>query len=126
MLASIHCPSSVRSIWLGGGSDATLKRAAKWAQGWILLSRPDERTALQLESLHGHLRDQGRDPAAFGVEAWIRSNNGGPDVWRATAEQWRALGASHLAFYTSGLGVGGLDQQIDAMRRYLEVMRGLQ
>jgi probable F420-dependent oxidoreductase len=110
-------------IWLGGATDATLKRAAKHAQGWILLNRPDERAALQLESLRGHLRDLGRDPAAFGVEGWIRSNSGGPEVWRATADQWRGLGATHLAFYTSGLGVGGLDQQIEAMRRYRDVMR---
>ncbi|HZM43822.1 MAG TPA: LLM class F420-dependent oxidoreductase [Burkholderiales bacterium] len=110
-------------IWLGGASDATLKRAAKYAQGWIPLSNPDEETRGRLATLHGYLGEEGRDPGAFGIECWIRVKNGGPDEWRAAVDQWRALGVTHVTFYTSGQGIGPLDKQIEAMRRFSEAMR---
>ena len=45
------------------------------------------------------------------------------DNWAETLEQWRRLGATHATFYTSGQGVGGLDEQIAAMRSFLEHAR---
>lgn len=114
-------------IWLGGGAEATLKRAAKYAQGWIPLGNPNDKTAAQLATLRGYVRAAGRDPASFGIEAWIRSGNGqgeqGPQAWRATLDRWRGLGATHATFYTSGQGIGGVDAQIDAMHRFMAVAR---
>ena len=63
-----------------------------------------------------------RDPAHFGVEAWIRYADGNPDGWRATADKWLGLGATHLTFYTSGQGAGPLDKQIEAMRAFKEMI----
>ena len=111
-------------IWFGGSADAVLRRTAKYGQGWIPLGNPGSKTEAQLESLRGYVREQGRDPGNFGIEAWIRSGNAGPDEWHATAARWRDLGASHLTFYTSGQGVGPLDKQIAAMRRFAEAARG--
>ena len=105
-------------IWLGGASEATLRRAAKYAQGWIPLGNPDEETRARIATLHGYLREEGRDPAAFGLECWIRVKNGGPDAWRAAVGEWRALGATHVTFYTTGQGLGPLDRQIEAMVRF--------
>ena len=110
-------------IWLGGASDATLKRAAKYAQGWIPLSNPDEETRGRIATLHGYLRDEGRDPATFGLECWIRVKAGGPDEWRAVTDQWRALGVTHVTFYTTGQGLGPLDKQIEAMERFSATVR---
>jgi probable F420-dependent oxidoreductase len=110
-------------IWFGGGADAALRRAAKHGQGWIPLGGPGQGTRKRLEALHGHLRAAGRDPAAFGLEAWLRSGDGSPDDWRATAERWKALGATHITFYTSGQGIGPPDAQIAAMRRFVDAMR---
>ena len=106
-------------IWLGGASDATLKRAAKYAQGWIPLGNPDEETRGRITALHRYLRDEGRDPAAFGLECWIRIKNGGPSEWRAAVDKWRALGVTHVTFYTSGQDFGPLDRQIEAMERFI-------
>jgi probable F420-dependent oxidoreductase len=105
-------------IWFGGGVDAVLRRAATYGQGWIPLGQPDEQVEARLERLHGYLRAAGRDPAAFGLEAWIRSSSGTPDVWRQAAERWQALGATHITFYTSGQGVGTVAQQIEALRQF--------
>jgi probable F420-dependent oxidoreductase len=109
-------------IWFGGGVDAVLKRAAKHGQGWIPLGNPGSASMQMLARLHDYLRAEGRDPAAFGVEAWIRHNLGGPDDWRKAVDTWRAGGASHATFYTSGQGVGGVSQQIAGMRAFMAAM----
>ncbi|MGY9054502.1 MAG: LLM class F420-dependent oxidoreductase [Alphaproteobacteria bacterium] len=109
-------------IWFGGGVDAVLKRAAKYGQGWIPLGNANSNTTGQLEKLHGYLKEEGRDPATFGVEAWIRHSLGGPEEWRGAVEKWRGMGASHATYYTSGQGVGGVDEQIAAMRAFMDAM----
>jgi probable F420-dependent oxidoreductase len=109
-------------VWFGGGADPVLRRAAKLGEGWIPLGNPGSKTAAMLEALRGYLVDEGRDPATFGIEAWIRFGDGDPDGWRETADKWLELGATHLTFYTSGQGTGGLDKQIEAMRAFKEVM----
>ena len=110
-------------IWFGGGVDAVLKRAAKHGDGWIPLGNPGSASMAMLEKLHGYLAEEGRDPAAFGVEAWIRYSLGGPPEWRRAVDTWRDAGASHATFYTSGQGAGGVPQQIEVMRRFLDAMR---
>jgi probable F420-dependent oxidoreductase len=109
-------------IWFGGGVDAVLKRAAKYGQGWIPLGNANSNTTGQLEKLHGYLKEEGRDPATFGVEAWIRHSLGGPEEWGGALEKWRGMGASHATYYTSGQGVGGVDEQIAAMRAFMDAM----
>jgi probable F420-dependent oxidoreductase len=110
-------------IWFGGGVEPVLRRAAKYGQGWIPLGQPDEQIEGQLERLRNYLRAEGRDPEAFGIEAWVRSGIGGPDQWRTATERWRALGATHVTFYTSGQGIGGVEHQIEAMRQFRDAVR---
>ena len=99
-----------------------LRRAAKLGQGWIPLGNPGGKTAAMLEALRGYLVEEGRDPATFGIEAWIRYGDGNPEGWRETADKWLELGATHLTFYTSGQGVGALDKQIEAMDRFQQTV----
>ncbi|HEY7710942.1 MAG TPA: LLM class F420-dependent oxidoreductase [Candidatus Entotheonella sp.] len=110
-------------IWFGGGVEPVLQRAAKYGQGWIPLGQPDEQTEGQLQRLRNYLRAEGRDPAAFGIEAWVRSGIGGPDQWRTAAARWAALGATHVTFYTSGQGMGGVEHQIEAMRQFRDAVQ---
>ena len=110
-------------VWFGGGARATLKRAARLGQGWIPLGAPDDKMSDQLETLRADLKAEGRNPAEFGIEAWLRSGIGGPDKGAEGAERWKALGVTHLTFYTSGQGVGGLDAQVEAMRQFIDAVR---
>jgi probable F420-dependent oxidoreductase len=110
-------------IWFGGGVDAVLRRAAKYGQGWIPLGRPDDQIEGQLERLRNYLGEEGRDASAFGIEAWVRSGIGSPEQWRAAAERWAALGATHVTFYTSGQGIGAVAQQIEAMQQFRDAVR---
>ena len=109
-------------VWFGGGADPVLRRAARLGQGWIPLGNPGSKTGAMLEALRGYLAEEGRDPADFGIEAWIRYGDGDPDGWRATADKWLSLGATHLTFYTSGQGTGPLDKQIAAMRAFKDAV----
>jgi probable F420-dependent oxidoreductase len=110
-------------IWFGGGVEPVLRRAARYGQGWIPLASPDQQVESQLQRLHGYLRAEGRDPSTFGIEAWIRSSSGTPDAWREAASRWQALGATHVTFYTSGQGVGAVEQQIKALQQFRDAMQ---
>ena len=110
-------------IWFGGGSDATLKRAARMGDGWIPLGNPGSKTTKMIEKLNAFLQAENRKRESFGIEAWIRYGDGDPDVWKATAEKWMQLGATHLTFYTSGQGAGTVSQQIEAMKIFKEALK---
>lgn len=109
-------------IWFGGGVDAVLQRAATYGQGWIPLGNPGAQIEDQLQRLHGYLDAAGRTPDTFGIEAWIRSGLGGAEEWRAAAERWHALGATHVTFYTSGQGIGPVAQQIEALQQFRDAL----
>jgi probable F420-dependent oxidoreductase len=112
-------------IWFGGGAEPVLRRAAKYGQGWIPLQpqfRPDKLEG-PLERLHSYLQAEGREPSAFGLEGWVRSDIGGPDKWQTEAERWVTLGATHVTFYTSGQGIGAVEQQIEAMNQFYDAVR---
>ena len=112
-------------IWFGGGAEPVLRRAAKYGQGWIPLQpqfRPDKLEG-PLERLHTYLQAEGREPSTFGLEGWVLSNIGGPDQWQTEAERWVNVGATHVTFYTSKLGIGGVEQQIEAMNQFYDAVR---
>ena len=112
-------------IWLGGGAEPVLRRAAKYGQGWIPQQpqfRPDKLEG-PLERLHTYLQAEGREPSTFGLDGWVISNIGGPDKWQTEAESWVNVGATHVTFYTSNLGIGGVEQQIEAMNQFYDAVR---
>ena len=112
-------------IWFGGGAEPVLRRAAKYGQGWIPLQpqfRPDKLEG-PLERLHTYLQAEGREPSTFGLDGWVISNIGGPDEWQTEAERWVSVGATHVTFYTSNLGIGAVEQQIEAMNQFYDAVR---
>ena len=84
-------------LWFGGHVDATLRRTAKYGDGWIMLSHPAGTEAVALfDKLRGFAADEGRDPAAMGIEIWTSIAEGGPEEWRAEAKFWKEAGVSHI------------------------------
>jgi hypothetical protein len=45
------------------------------------------------------------------------------DKWQTEAERWVTLGATHVTFYTSGQGIGAVEQQIEAMNQFYDAVR---
>ena len=110
-------------IWFGGSSDAVVKRAAQLGDGWMPIMAPDDEAAVKLAALRGHLQAFGRDPAAFGLEAWLRMSEPDPKAWAAAAEGWGRLGAQIVMLYPM-YRLRTFDEQIETLRRFKEVAGG--
>lgn len=125
-------------IWIGGGAEAVIKRVGRLGDGWLpqfpsldpALSntgaqpRRGEAPEALIERMRGYARDAGRDPAAIGIEGRSSIKNQTPDDWITVYRRWKSLGATHLSVNTMGAGLIGPDAQIDALRRYKEVIDG--
>ena len=110
-------------VWLGGSSDATLKRAARLGDGWMPIMPPGDEAKRKLDGLRGHLEAAGRDPAGFGIEAWLRMHSDDPQQWSAAVEGWRALGASKVMLYPM-YRIPEFARQVETLRLMKQVVRG--
>ena len=109
-------------LWFGGGrNDAVLRRIARMGDGWFPQFRPDDEGAQALERLKQFAREAGRDPAALGIEARVRTA-GGLDEALRQARAWEELGATHLSVNTMGSGHGSVDGHIDALRSFRQAL----
>jgi hypothetical protein len=73
-----------------------------------------------IERLRGYLREGGRDPATFGIEARVSAGDGELDVLIHQTKRWQELGATHICINTMGAGFTSLQQHLEVIRRYKE------
>jgi probable F420-dependent oxidoreductase len=109
-------------IWMGGSADGPLRRAARLADGWFPQGKPDEQMRQTLDRLRGYIREAGRDPATFGIEARVSTVDGDPDEWARQTDAWRNLGATHISINTMKTGYKSPSEHIQAIRRYKEAI----
>ena len=109
-------------IWTGGSADTILRRTARLADGWFPLGPSDEKMEQTIQRLNSYLREAGRDPNTFGIEAQIYAREGDIDNWISQTRRWQELGATHLSLNTMGAGFTTLQQHLDALRRYKETL----
>jgi probable F420-dependent oxidoreductase len=107
-------------IWLGGASDAVVKRAARLADGWMPIIAPDAEAEEKLALLRTELARHGRDPARFGIEGWLRMPVADPQRWAEAAAGWRRLGADMVMLYPT-YRMSKFDDLIGTLRRFKEV-----
>ena len=120
-------------LWMGGSADAALKRTARLADGWLFggglpdpYTRPAPVNRQELvERLRGYARAAGRDPATLGIEGRVAIGGGGPQEWRKSVEEWRALGATHLSVGTMRAGLATPAAHIEAIRRFRDAVGDL-
>ena len=60
-----------------------VKRAARLGDGWMPIMAPDAQAEQKLAALRQQLKSFGRDPAKFGLEAWLRMADADPQGWAA-------------------------------------------
>jgi len=107
-------------IWLGGVSEAVIKRAARLADGWMPIIAPDEIAAQKLALLRDELKHNGRDPSRFGLEAWLRMRENDPQKWATAAAAWGKLGAGMVMLYPM-FRTRDFAGQIEILRRFKDV-----
>ena len=110
-------------VWLGGASEAVVRRAARLADGWMPIIAPDAQAEQKLALLRDELKRHGRDPARFGLEGWLRMPEADPERWARAAEGWRRLGADMVMLYPT-YRIPRFEDQIETLRRFKEVAGG--
>ena len=64
-------------VWFGGHHDLTLRRIAKWGDGWMMNAYPPGDAAqADFAKLRAYAEEAGRDPASIGVEVWVSTGAG--------------------------------------------------
>ena len=59
-------------VWIGGNSEAALRRVGKHGDGWLGSRVTDAASARQaIESIHRHAIAAGRDPGAIGLQSMV-------------------------------------------------------
>ena len=107
-------------IWIGGSADKVIKRAAKLGYGWMPILSPDKEGKTALEKLYTYLEEFGRKREGFGIEVWMRFSEDNPEVWGATADEWRSMGVDMAMLYPMW-EIKGVDGQIEILSKFKEV-----
>jgi probable F420-dependent oxidoreductase len=117
-------------LWFGGGSEASLARAARTGDGFVFGSA-GPRTHRRAARLRELLAEQGRD--AFPMDAMIDYALG-PRAWADEVPAWQAAGGTILSVQTMQSGTGyqrvmhhqlaSPAAHIAALSEFAQVMRG--
>ena len=113
-------------LWLGGGRpgvEAVIERIGRLADGWFPQFAPDDEGRATLERMRGYARAAGRDPSTIGIEGRISIANSTPDTWAQQAEDWGALGSTHLSVNTMRAGLQTPDAHIAAIEKFFTSVR---
>jgi probable F420-dependent oxidoreductase len=114
-------------VWMGGDSEVVIRRAARLADGWITLPsfRPGPAGQQTVDRLHGLVREAGRDPAAFGIEARMALAKVPAEERAKEIAAWRAMrGITHLCVNTMGLGLPGPEEHVRTLERFKKDVLG--
>ncbi|MFK8253446.1 LLM class F420-dependent oxidoreductase [Ancylobacter terrae] len=87
-------------IWIGGVSDAAIRRVAKLGDGWLPNFQADDTGKRGIDEMKAQAKSFGRDPDAIGIEATMTIIDRSPAELREEVEAWRAIGATHITVNT--------------------------
>jgi probable F420-dependent oxidoreductase len=116
-------------LWMGGGWDRkarrivepALRRIARIADGWFTHLPPNEDGREGMSTFRSFVQDAGRDPATMPVEGRIAAH-GGPEGWKRGIEAFRSMGMTSVELTTMGARYRSLDEHLDALRRFRELV----
>ena len=83
---------------------------------------PEKDGSATMDKLAEYARQAGRDPSTIEMEARINSGDGDPEFWQAQAESWQKLGATHVSVNTMKAGYQTLEDHINAIQQFKEVV----
>ena len=120
-------------LWYGGHADVTLRRCAKWGDGWMPLAYPPgEAAKAAIATLQRYAEEAGRDPATIGIDTRVSAGAGAEAEWRDQVRFWKSIGVTHLTlanYYESGhlhrIAGRSLSDHVAAMKRYWNAVADL-
>lgn len=113
-------------LWIGARGVPAPRirtRIGRQADGWFVLSSPDEFPAIKAD-IDKAAREAGRDPGSIGMEAGVAVVGPREAEWRNRVQGWRNTGLTHLCLRTLG---GGLDaaRHLGRMREVIDEARAI-
>lgn len=111
-------------IWIGGMSDAAVRRVARCGDGWALnVDVRDPAAAAAPARLARAAEECGRPRDALGLSGWIKLPGRTPAEWREDAATWAELGVDQVGLITRGAGVGP-EPHLALVERFLSEAAG--
>jgi len=120
-------------IWIGGNSEAALRRVGRLGDGWLASRITDAADArASIEAIHRHAAAAGRDPAGIGLQSMVapppRDAEGKrfyaePDRVVARVAALKTMGFSWVALNATAIFQAGA-RSIDAMLDGLGALHG--
>ncbi len=114
-------------IWMGsfvgGTTERVLRRIGSLADGWFPQSAPGEELATTLHRIRAYATAAGRDAASLGIEC-VTTISGADtsDVWRTTADAFRAHGSTHLKVVVKHDSTQNTDQRLSLVARWRDAV----
>jgi probable F420-dependent oxidoreductase len=105
-------------IWIGGHSEAALRRTAVFGDGWLPNDLPLVETKVAIEKLRQYTLEAGRSLEDVGIDARMDYQNGSSCDWQKEIEDWRLAGATHISLDTMGCGFHSPQDHINALRKF--------
>jgi probable F420-dependent oxidoreductase len=87
-------------IWIGGISDAAVRRTARLGDGWLPNFQADDFGKASIDKMRALALSYGRDPDKIGIEATLTIIDRSPEQLRKEIEDWRQIGATHITINT--------------------------
>jgi probable F420-dependent oxidoreductase len=117
-------------IWMGGGWDRqkraivepVARRIAKIADGWFTHLPANEDGRAAMEVFRRLVQEEGRDPASVPVEGRLPAAKSGAEEWKRGIDTFRQMGITSVELNTMGAGFRSLDEHLDALRRFRELI----
>lgn len=124
-------PAGTIPLWIGGGHENTLRRIARFGDGWIMNTYPPDHTATDVfDRLYNMVAAQGRARSDVGIEAWTSMGGRGASDWRSEFAFWKRAGVSHLCLTTAfdwmhhqRIDGRGFDDHLSALRTYFDAVQ---
>jgi probable F420-dependent oxidoreductase len=120
-------------LWYGGHEDVTLRRIAKYGDGWMMLAHPPGQEAVAaFDTLRRYAEAEGRDPASIGLEVWTSTGAGNENDWREEVRFWKQAGVTHVTlnntfgrYHHTRIPGRSMAEHLAAIRRYRDAVADL-
>jgi len=107
-------------IWMGGYSEAALRRAAKTGDGFIFAEGLGD-SFKHLTRLQGYVEEEGRSADNFGLQCNMLSVYGAEAVTER-ALRWRDAGGTHVGINTMGQDLTTIDEHLAYIEQIAEAL----